>query len=123
MPTTYKIDKDLGLIWSEFSGLLDFECVQTHQKILSADLDFDPSFDLLVDLRKVERVSLSSKDMATLQYHSPYDKNIKSAILTSEDIQFGVSRMYQTLQNKGDDKSMVFRSLTEARKWLGLDCG
>ena len=42
----------------------------------------------------------------------------RSAVLVSRDIDFGMSRMFQSYQDGGDVESGVFRDETEARGWL-----
>ncbi len=122
MPVSYDIDQEAGVVRCDYSGVLDLECVRIYQDELSADPNFDPSYDLLANLQDVDEVNLSSAEMRIISHHSPYDKDTKCAIVTSQDFQFGMLRMYQAIQKKDDDKTMVFRSLTEAHQWLGLDC-
>ncbi len=47
--------------------------------------------------------------------------NGRGAVVAEKDIGFGMMRMYEVLSEFEPGQFKVFRDMTEARRWLGLD--
>jgi hypothetical protein len=52
---------------------------------------------------------------------SPFDPSAKRAFVASEDLIFGLARMFQTFGGDRRPNFFVVRTLAEARKRLGLN--
>jgi hypothetical protein len=46
--------------------------------------------------------------------------NHRLAIVASEDVVYGMARMYQSVSDDGPQNVMVFREIAEAMEWLGM---
>jgi len=51
---------------------------------------------------------------------SPFGKGSRRALLVSNDVAFGLTRMYQILMEQSPDEVAIFRDFDVALKWLGL---
>ena len=52
---------------------------------------------------------------------SAFDEKARRAIVTEQDIIFGMSRMYETIRDSKSGQVRVYRDMEEALHWLGLD--
>ena len=119
MPTFYKIDKERRLVMSTYSGVLTIEDALGHQKKLLKDPDFDPSFSQLFDVTRVTDMRLTAEDVRTLAQRTVFSPDSRRAILVSNDLQFGLSRMFGIFrETKGEKRIRVFRDLEEALEWV-----
>ncbi|MCK4762108.1 MAG: hypothetical protein KAW12_07905 [Candidatus Aminicenantes bacterium] len=86
--------------------------------------DGELTADNLWDLTGADVSSLKSDEIRQLAYfvksYAPPKKTGKTAIVSSKDIAFGFSRMYQTFAGLSGQQVevQVFRSLEEANEWL-----
>jgi hypothetical protein len=119
MPTFYKIDKERRLVMSTYSGVLAIADALGHQKNLLDDPDFDPSFSQLFDVTHVTDVRLTAEDVRTLAQRTVFSPDSRRAILVSNDLQFGLSRMFGVIrETKGEKGIRVFRKLEDALEWV-----
>ena len=123
MPISSQIDSSLGVIFSEFQGVVTKEDISGQVEGFRTDPAFQPSFNHLIDARGVTRFDVSSEDMYSVSLHSVFNEKSRRAIVAGNDEMFGVGRMYQILREAYDrlDQVQVFRDVAEARRWLGLD--
>ncbi len=119
MPTSYRIDKSLGLVFTTAQGVLTGQDILMHLKSLRENPDFDPSYDQLVDFRDVTEIPISAGKMKAISTHHVF--NGRGAVVAEKDIGFGMMRMYEVLSKFEPDQFKVFRNMAEARRWLGLD--
>jgi len=82
----------------------------------------------LYDIREGEGEGFTSKQIEQIIEQaksslSPRPPGSKTALVTSKDVHFGMSRMYQAVSEiEGITwKTETFRSMEEACKWLGID--
>jgi len=81
---------------------------------------FHPDFRQLVDLSQVSNLRLHFNDLYHLHHAcDPFSNQGKRAVFACDNVTFGVSRMYQLIANSPQFE--VFRSLSEAVKWLEWD--
>lgn len=100
------------------------------QEIISLLKDFYQSrvtTYLIWDLNKGGNPELSPNDILEIigisRKHSSQRKNGKTAIVTDDDLYFGLSRMYETYAEIETDLSLqvkVFRNFKEAITWFGI---
>lgn len=84
-----------------------------------------PSMNLLVDLRQADSSPRSSevlRHLAGSLRRLPVEiaPGTKVAVVAPEDLAYGLARMYGTLADAVSWEFSVFRSMKDARKWLGL---
>jgi len=123
MPIRYSINKDAGMIVSVHIGeIADEEFLATYGA-LRQEPEFSQQFSMLIDLRSARsavRTPAALKALAELakQTYDEEGKSTRTAIVASEDVSFGLGRMYQTLCSELPADVGVFRHLDEAIKWL-----
>ncbi len=98
-----------------------------HKRALMQDPEFRPGMKELSDVRKVERLDITSEGVKKLVAldvdHALGLGEYRLAIVVSADIVFGMARMYEILTESHDENVRVFRAIDEAKAWLGIDPG
>ncbi len=122
MTIKIEIDKSRKLVITRAEGLLTLEELETRQKTLLDEPEFDPSFDHLLDLSGVT----SSEEITTSQLEGISRVRIFStlsrrAIVAPGDLLFAFSRMYEVFSGSTEENYSVFRNTEEAMEWLGED--
>ena len=123
MPIISQINSSIGVIFSTFQGVVTKEDILAELHSFTVDPAFQPSFDHLVDIRGTTRLDLSSDDVRTISWHSTFNEKSHRAIVAEKREIYGLARMYQILRETQEkpDEVQVFRTMEEARRWLGLD--
>ena len=122
MPTSHRIDKSLGLVFTTAQGVLMEQDIRTLRQRLREDSDFDPNYDHIIDLRDVVEFEISAAEMRKIaDQHYIFNESCREAIVAKKDISFAMARMYEMLRGSKSGEIKVFRDMAEARRWLGLD--
>ena len=124
MPISSEIDLDKDIKIFTASGKLTFD-----EAMLEIKKFYDqPTKNVMWDLRNVSDVKLSTEEvieMAGLDQRTESSSRIdgKTAIVASQDLIFGLGRMFQSLSefNAVPFDVMIFRSINEAQDWLDDD--
>jgi hypothetical protein len=120
MATQYQIDPRTGVVLTIFRGAITFEEVVAHAVELRGDPSFRPRFAELLDLRDVTYTNLTFEELELLSHTiDPFSRAARRAIVASSDLMYGTSRMYQEARD-AEGNVQVFRTMKEARRWLGL---
>ena len=126
MPITFDIKPDKSLVVAVHDGVVpDEEFVSAYKLLLENDR-FDDSYNLLVDLRRADS---SARGTDALKGFAEFMRNQyanvgtrpKIAVVAPENISFGLARMYEAFSDSVPMDFMVFRELSGALNWLGLD--
>jgi hypothetical protein len=120
MPADYRIDPDARLIRSNATGVVTDDDLRDHQKRLRGDPAFDPRFDQLWDFRAAEVVEVTTAVVHELAGSRSFEAGAKRALVAPTDVGFGLARMFQTLHEAAPEELRVFRTLDDAKAWLGL---
>jgi hypothetical protein len=126
MPVSYEIYKEMNLIVSRQIGHTDDDEIVRVYKAMYTDPDFDPSYDKLIDLREADSRD-RDPDILEIMAHFAGEKyseiqaKPKVAIIAPKDLTYGFGRMYDGLSAETGEELQVFRTATEACKWLGID--
>lgn|GEM_PF-636591 len=115
MPFSYSIDRKARVVATVFSGKLTDSDVGELIEQLRKDPAYDPNFDELIDCSAVTENQVSQK---TLGSEQPFSISARRAVVAPSNVNYGVSRMFQTLQ--ANPHIEVFRTIEQARAWLGL---
>lgn len=121
MAVTYTIDPARRLVISVASGLVSAEDFLEQGKRLAEDPLFEPSFDQILDLRAATQIELPTpalKGMASLRL---FGAGSRRAVVAPRDLVYGLARMYESLRADAPESMKTFRTLEEARRWLGLE--
>jgi len=127
MPLNYRLEKNRRLVLITGVGVIGPDEIVANREALLSDPDFDRSFDALVDFTQVHQTSLNSDALRTLSREPLFSRASRIAVVTtlpSADMAlFGMARLYETyreVSNMGD-QLRVFKTLEDARVWLGFD--
>ena len=120
MPASYKIAAARGLVFTTGSGVLTDDDCYGHVSALSTDPLFNPSMDQLADLTQVTEVRLTASAIHRMAERNPFGEGSRRAFVVSDDVAFGMARMYEILTSDHAHDVTVFHDLAKARAWLGL---
>ena len=67
MPASYRIDLRAGVVYSVLEGHVTNEELLAHQERMSADSDFRPTMNHVIDTRGITRVSVTALGLHLLQ--------------------------------------------------------
>ncbi len=125
MPLAYRIDVARGVVFTYGSGVLTDEDVLGFKNRLAKDPDFRPDMVELSDIRDVVELRVTPAGIARMldaDRREERTRGARLAILASDDLAYGMARMYAqraTIQEE-DPRVGIFRNEAEARAWLGL---
>jgi hypothetical protein len=123
---SYKLDKENMILITTWVGeVRDAVLIEFYEKI-RADPSFDHKFREIVDLRQADLSGVTAEGLQRLnELHTDHMskfkevKPTKAAIIASEALSYGLSRMYS---GKSDEmiETNVFKISGEALAWLEL---
>lgn len=121
MPLKYYIDREQRLIFTEGSGVVtDADVIALKEKLLR-DPASSEAIGELSDLRHIERMAITTAGVHAMVRHDEKNEQARArrlAIVATEDVVFGMARMYQMLGGRENSGVGVFRGLDEALQWL-----
>jgi hypothetical protein len=118
LTTTYSVDPAARLVFTRISPSVTLGDLIALGNALRKDPSFDPTFDELLDVSPGSAVDLPYADVQAATSTDPFSKRSRRAIVVHADVDYGVARMYELLHG---GHIQVFRSLEEARAFLGLN--
>jgi hypothetical protein len=118
MPASYRIDLQVGVVFAVFEGRLTNEDLMDHQKRLSADPDFRPTMNRVIDLRGVTDPAVTAFGVRTVASRRNFAS--RCAIIAA-DASDAYVRMFQTLRSQRGDDVKIFSTVEDAHRWLGLE--
>jgi len=121
MPISSKIDLDNDIMIFTATGKMTFD-----EAMLEVKKFYDqPTKNVMWDLRNVSDLKFSTEEVIELagfdqRAESSSRIDGKTAIVASQDLIYGLGRMFQSLSefNAVPFAVMIFRSMEEAREWL-----
>jgi hypothetical protein len=124
VPAEYRIDVELGVVFSYASGCLTDAELLEHQRHLRRDPVFRPDLNQLFDFRTVTDVQVTAVGIRTLAARSPFGSGARRAFVVASHAMYGMMRMFEILTDKRPDELRVlFQDVESARAWLGLPTG
>ncbi len=104
---------------STVSGGVTYAEALAHQRDLSADLDFDPTFAHISDFTYGTLAKISSEEMLKFAQRSIFSPDARRALIMPNLADYGLGRMYETLRAmEGQTGVRAFRTLEEALDWI-----
>jgi hypothetical protein len=117
-PFVYSIDTAARIVSAEAAGTLTFCSILNYASGLRVDRRFSPAFSEIVDLRRVESVSLSAREaMALADNIDPFSASSKRAFVVRSQVQVHVAHLHRILRT-ASKTIRVFFSIEEARAWI-----
>jgi hypothetical protein len=121
MPTTLKIDTEAGIVYSTFYGEVDTPELIEQVAAIRRHPDFNPQFRELIDASNVTSFEVSSDEVRDLAIReAPFAPSARRVLVASEDLVFGLARMFQTFGGEHRPHFEVVRTLEEAYRLLGI---
>lgn len=120
MPFTLRMEEELFVL--ELNGTVtthDFKAMA--EAVLAFEREQRPTPSRLTDMSGVTALSIDYDDIdrvARMRRASPPTDPIRSAIFAPTPVQFGMARMFQTLNNHPNVTVEVFRDRAAALDWL-----
>jgi hypothetical protein len=121
MPSDYEIDLDKQILLGRVWGVWTMQDVNEFRERAASDPDFSAQMAQLVDLADVTDIDLAVRDMVALGSSTPLGSQARRAYVAPSSAVFGMIRAYQATADEAGTHTRVFRSMKEARAWLGLD--
>jgi len=123
MHVTTSINKKDNLRIHKVTGSILFDELMDELKAIYTQPDFNPEMNTLWDLCDADVSSFPSDQVQHIQsFVSQYwggSGKSRSALIVSDDVAYGLSRMYEILsEGKTAGKIMVFRDYEEASNWV-----
>ena len=119
MPTSYRIDVRAGVVFSVLEGHITNEELLEHQQRMSADPDFKPTMNHLIDTRGITEVSITALGLHLLTTRSNLGPGSRRAIIAG-DVGASYVRLFQTLRRQSGADVKIFSTVEDAHRWLGL---
>ena len=94
--------------------------ILAHVRALIADPRFARNFHQLLDLRDVTNVQFTASTVRELARLNPFGAGARRAVVVTNDVVFGMARMYQILADESPDELQIFRKMDDALQWLGI---
>ncbi len=129
MSVDYTYDDKRNVLYTRFFGVVIDEDLTVQAKKLAADPRIKPGLREIADLSDIEKVQASSSSLGANididRAHSEKLSGMRTAVVAPTDFLFGFARMYELLAELqgSPSKVSVFRTVDEARRWLGLNDG
>ncbi|MCW9014317.1 MAG: hypothetical protein OQL06_11085 [Gammaproteobacteria bacterium] len=122
MPISLNYNSDENVIYTKAEGVVKLNDVLSYFSSVAA-LNLQKSYRVLADYSDVI-LKLSSEDIHTMSIQRNIDsskvESVKIAVYCSEDLTFGLGRIYEALIDYNKYNVMIFRSEKKAREWLGI---
>jgi hypothetical protein len=123
MPLAIKYSEKL--IEIRMHGRLTVEELFTASKeIAQAEAGMPVALHRLTDASEVTATTITFADVeafAAKRRAAPMKNPVRSAIVAGNDLQFGLARMFQALNDNPRISIKVFRDMAGARAWLRLE--
>ena len=116
--SSYTINREKRLVAVCFGQKLTVEDIQGYAEALRRDPAFDAKFSELVDLTRVEEVTVDAGEAIELADRiDPFSPESKRAFVTLRPALFRAVRMHQILRSPAENIA-IFESVAEAEQWL-----
>ncbi len=124
MPVEFEIDPERGVVFVTATGVLTPEEILSYPPRVIKHPDYDPSYHELVDGRHAEFTAITADTLYSLIGVGEglgIDARHRIALVAPNELAFGVGRQYEMMVGETNNELRVFRTLDDARSWLGLD--
>ncbi len=119
----YYIIKDKSLIIEVLSGSFDFVEYLNLKQLQIEDADYNPNFNIIIDIRNIEESNISEKTIKeyadNIKPVQLFNTKIKVAIITNSPSQVVGALLYKLFENKSIEYK-VFSTIEYTLNWLGI---
>ena len=122
MPASYHIDLRAGVVFTLVEGHVTNEELLAHQQRMSADPDFRPTMNHVIDARAVTATAVTAFGVRVLATPSIFAAGSRRAIIAGgADNSSGYLNMFKNLRSQSGEDIRIFSTVEDAHRWLGLD--
>ena len=109
------------MVMSRIWGTVTNDEVHQHNQGLRTDPLFDPTYRQLADMSDVTLNTVSADNVQETARDQYFVPGTRRALVVSDDVTFGLCRMYATYAETLGQVISVFRERKSAEAWLGLE--
>lgn len=120
MPCAYTINLARSLVLSRGWGVVTDRELLAHVRALTADPRFARNFHQLINLRDVTDIQITVSCIREMVRLNPFGAGARRAVVVTNDVVFGMARMYQILSDESPDELQIFRKMDDALQWLWI---
>ncbi len=123
MPVTYQYDAEKQAIYGAMTGSLTVEEYRSVGEEIVSSENHPPSVRSIWDLRGLDFSSVVREfldELIHIRASFPERRSARLAFVVSDDLGFGMTRMFEILGEDLGDETMVFRDYIKAEEWLLL---
>lgn len=121
MPIRYRVHRNLQVVHTVIDSTAEEADLCSYGDQVVSDVDFDSGFDRVVEFAQNGHTSDASLTLRALYRLLPPSSRIQRAVVAPGDLDFGISRQFQLIYDLSDEQFAVFRDLTDALDWLGIE--
>jgi hypothetical protein len=125
MTIRVSVDATEGVRYTVMSGVVRDDELLDSYAVLRASPDAERSLPGIIDLREVSKFDVTADVVrrigTMLRDMEPPGVRRRVAIAAPDDVAFGMARMFEAYRHGGGTEYAVFRDMSEARRWLGLN--
>lgn len=122
MSARYRIDVEQRLVITEVWGECSDADIERIYRALRADPAFVPTFDQVLDLRRVTAFAAAGANVRAAGA-SVYAPGVRRAVLTRPGFLYGMARMFASGAEAHGHIVQIFDTPDEAERWLGRPLG
>lgn len=124
MSITFRVEPARELAVVAFEGDVSLDDIRSYRSSLAGDPAWRKEFRQLVDVRSAGLKALSAEAVRSLADRAEELDPVlgfgKVAVVVSQDLHYGLARMYQAMSEGSAREVEVFRDPDSALSWLGL---
>ncbi len=123
MPTSFRIDKNAGIVYRTITGeMTTEELIESYTSMLEHP-DFRPGMSALTDMRE-KRASAYRRDVLLIaefvRAHHDRIGHLRLAVVVSSSASYGMMRELKAELEESPVEIGIFRDLPAAEEWLGI---
>jgi hypothetical protein len=122
MPISIRYDPNQNVLYSDATGEISLEDIMSYYSEIER-MDLKPQYSVLADYSGAS-ADINYDDVTNMasrrQSISQKAGAIKIAVVSKNDLAFGLGRMYQSLIDNENIEVNVFRDRGKAEQWLGI---
>lgn len=124
LPISFKVLPAVRTIHVRCEGIVSLDEILCYEVDVVADPRFDSAYAEVFDLREAEKLDVSQGDVTQIvgyeKSHEQYVGSRKAAFIAPQDLEYGLGRMYELMEDDSPMETRVFRDASAACEWLGL---
>lgn len=116
----YSVDPARKRVLARITGETSGSELGQGMRAILADAAFDPSFTVLIDVRRMEKTPsvLDLRELAVAVRAAATVTGARRAIVTESEVFYQIGQLFEAFTAGAASRYRVFRSIAEAELWL-----